>query len=178
MSRLGRIILSILVIAVIAFIAWFIYLFFIPSSVGPGPAVSTSTPATTTPALTPEETAVSAAVTAFGTKEQLVSLLAPNASTTIASQYGSYVVPSLLTSWEADPQSAPGRVVSSPWPDHITIGSITQTATGYEVTGTLVLMSSNSVEHGGNDGTDPLKIDLVNQNGKWLISRYSDLSQQ
>jgi hypothetical protein len=178
MSRPGRIILLILALILLAFIAWLAYLFFGPLPSSPTSATTaSSTSATTSTALSPDETAVSAVATAFGAEEQLVSLLAPSASTTIATDYGPYVTPSLLATWEADPQSAPGRVVSSPWPDHITVGSIMQTSTGYEVTGTLVLMASDSVTNGGNSGTDPVKIDLVNQNGKWLISKYQDLSQ-
>lgn len=176
MRRIVRTILIVIAIVILAFIAWFAYLYFSPLPAEPATSSSGTTTATTTQTttLTPDEAAVSKAVTAFGAQEQLVSLLAPDASTTMASHYGPYVVPPLLLQWQADPQSAPGRVVSSPWPDHIMINSIIKTPSGYEVKATLVLMSSNSVEHGGNDGTDPVIIDLVQENGAWLISSYQD----
>jgi hypothetical protein len=155
----------------IAIGGWVLYLYESPHAPASAPAASAAS------TLSPEETSAIAVVIAFGKSEQLVSVLAPDASTTIASVYGAYVTPSLLSSWEASPQSAPGRTTSSPWPDHITISSVNVTATGVEVDGTLVMMTSNSLEHGGNDGTDPIIVDLVYQSGQWLISSYQDLAQ-
>jgi hypothetical protein len=174
---MSRILLTLLIVIIILFVvigAVLVYLSFAPispSTTGQSFAATSSNSTST-----PDENAISAVVTNFGLAEQKVALLAPDATSTIATDYGSYVTPELLSSWEASPQSASGRVASSPWPDHITVNSIRQTAQGYEVTGSLVLMSSPDLASGGNDGTDPVLIDLVNQNGKWLISSYQDQS--
>jgi hypothetical protein len=55
-----------------------------------------------------------------------VSLLAPAADVDKAmrEQYGDLVTPELLAAWIASPASAPGRDVSSPWPDRIAVDSI------------------------------------------------------
>jgi hypothetical protein len=172
---LRRIFITIVIIGVLAIILWSCYLYLMPLS-SPHVADSAAATSSASAALTPDEKAVSAAVVGFGAQEQQVQLLAPEAAATIASDYSPYVVPALLAQWQSDPQGAPGRVVSSPWPDHIVINSIKETLSGYEVKGTLILMSSNSVEHGGNDGTDPVVIDLVRRNGVWLISGYQDLN--
>jgi hypothetical protein len=119
-----------------------------------------------------DKAAVRSTITTFGQQLQKVSLLAPNASTTIASTYAAYATPQLLASWEADPESAPGRLTSSPWPDHIDITSVQKTSEGYAVQGNLILMTSNEVEHGGNAGSEPVSLQLVKTDGKWLISSY------
>jgi hypothetical protein len=86
---------------------------------------SSSGTTTATSSQATDENAASSTVAAFGLTLQQVSIMAPNAADMIANTYAPYVAPALLQQWEADPQSAPGRVVSSPWPDHIQIDSIT-----------------------------------------------------
>jgi hypothetical protein len=120
----------------------------------------------------------SSTVADFGQTLQSVSLLAPNASSTIATTYAPYVDPALLAQWEANPQSAPGRVVSSPWPDHIQITSVTPQGTGYVVDGNIIFMTSNSAEHGGNDGTTPVVMQLVDENGTWMIVAFQGQATQ
>jgi hypothetical protein len=118
----------------------------------------------------------SSTVAAFGAQLQKVSLLAPDVSSTIASTYASYVTPQLLSAWEATPQSAPGRRTSSPWPDHIRIDSIGPQGTGYIVNGDIIEMTSDNIEHGGNSGTIPVIIQLIQQNGSLLIAAYQQQS--
>lgn len=125
-----------------------------------------------------QENAASSTVAAFGQTLQQVSIMAPNASSTIASTYAPYVDPALLQQWEANPQSAPGRVVSSPWPDHIGISSITPQGAGYIVDGELVFMTSDNTEHGGNAGTTPVVIQLEEENGAWMIVAFQGQNQQ
>ena len=120
--------------------------------------------------------AASSTVAAFGLTLQNVSLLAPDASTTIASTYASYVDASLLTEWEGDPSEAPGRTTSSPWPDHIAIDSVAPQGTGFVVTGRIIEMTSNEVEHGGDAGEVPVVIQLVPQDGKLVIVAYQQQS--
>lgn len=119
-----------------------------------------------------QEQEASATVTAFGQEMQQVSILAPDASSTIAADYSQYVAPELLQQWEENPDSAPGRVVSSPWPDHIQIDSITPQGQGYVVDGELVFMTSNNIERGGNAGTAPIVIQLSPVDGQMLIVAF------
>jgi hypothetical protein len=127
---------------------------------------------------TSQESAASSTVAAFGKTLQQVSIMAPNASSTIASTYAPYVDPQLLAQWEADPTSAPGRVVSSPWPDHIQINSIASQGAGYVVDGKLVFMTSDNTEHGGNAGTTPVVIQLEDENGSWMIVAFQGQATQ
>jgi hypothetical protein len=125
-----------------------------------------------------DENAASSTVAAFGRTLQQVSIIAPNAATTIADAYAPYVDATLLQQWEANPTSAPGRVVSSPWPDHIQIDSIGPQGSGYVVNGELVFMTSNEVEHGGNAGTTPVVIQLVSENGAWKVVAFQGQTTQ
>ncbi|MDB4991849.1 MAG: hypothetical protein JWL75_94 [Parcubacteria group bacterium] len=125
------------------------------------------------------EASVRTTVTAFGTQLQKVSLLAPNATSTIADTYGRYVAAPLLTTWESDPSKAPGRSTSSPYPDHIDIQSVTEGGDeSYIVSGSIILMTSNEVEHGGNAGIIPVTLTLQKQDGAWKIVSYSEGAPQ
>ena len=55
-----------------------------------------------------------------------MSLSAPAAvvKKSMTDNYSEFVTPELLSKWESDPKNAPGRLVSSPWPDHIEILSV------------------------------------------------------
>ncbi len=125
------------------------------------------------------EAAVHAQVTEFGSQLQKVSLLAPDAGDTIAQTYGPYVDAELLAQWQQDPASAPGRQVSSPWPDHIDITESEKNDDGtYAVSGTLVLMTSNETEHGGNAGTYPVTMTLREEDGAWKITSYAQSAEE
>ncbi|HET8575378.1 MAG TPA: MliC family protein [Candidatus Paceibacterota bacterium] len=123
------------------------------------------------------ETAVKQTVEDFGKQLQKVSLLAPDASSTMKDAYGPYVTGTLLAEWQKDPSKAPGRDVSSPWPDHIEITDVSTSGVVYSVEGKIVLMTSNEVEHGGNAGTVDVSMTLVDQNGKWLINTLDEGSK-
>lgn len=132
----------------------------------------------TTNSPTSGESAASSTTAAFGQVLQQVNIMAPDASSTIASTYAPYVDPALLAQWEANPTSAPGRVVSSPWPDHIQINSVTAQGTGYVVDGVLVFMTSDNTENGGNAGTTPVVIQLEEENGSWMIVAFQGQATQ
>lgn len=121
-----------------------------------------------------QEAAASSTVASFGKLLQQVSIMAPNASSTIVGTYAPYVDPALLAKWEADPQNAPGRVVSSPWPDHISIATTTPQGTGYIVDGELIFMTSDNVEHGGFDSEVPVVAQLEEENGSWMIVAFQE----
>lgn len=121
----------------------------------------------------PDGAAVSRIVSLFGAALQRVSLLAPDATSSIAAMYAPFVAPSLLAVWEANPTNAPGRTVSSPWPDRIVIGSVTKNETGYLVKGAIIFASSDTVANGGSAGITPVVIGLTQAGGSWLISSYA-----
>lgn len=73
-----------------------------------------------------DEDAARAVVEEFGKKLQNVNILADKtmAADAIVREYGPLISPALLSQWQNDPTQAPGRITSSPWPDHIQITSL------------------------------------------------------
>ena len=127
-----------------------------------------------------DSASVRATVTGFGSKMQMVSLLAP--STTLAQamheDYSAYVSPVLIAQWLQNPALAAGRMISSPWPDHIQIISITKNGSAmYTVTGNVVEMTSNEVEHGGFADEYPVTITVQKEHGSWLITQWINNGQ-
>lgn len=109
-------------------------------------------------------------VSSFSNQMDAVSLLAPDAAGTIRAVYTPYVASPLIEKWVADPSSAPGRLTSSPSPDHIEIESVTKTNTGiYEVTGFVVLTASE-----GDAGRVPVSLTVETIEGHLLITRYAE----
>ena len=121
-----------------------------------------------------DKRAIRALVANFGIHLQKVSLLGPDASSTVATEYSPYVAPELLAVWQKDPVYAPGRRASSPWPDHIEIDSITPAVNDqYTVSAKIIMMTSNEVAHGGNAGTVPILIQLGKVSGNWEIIGFT-----
>lgn len=109
-------------------------------------------------------------VSGFGNQLNTVSLLSPTASSDIQTAYGSYVAPSLLAEWTADPSSAPGRTTSSPWPDHIEVTSVEKRDDGtYMARGSIVLLTST-----GNAGTIPVQLTVAATEGGYRIIAYHE----
>jgi len=119
------------------------------------------------------EAAARAVVKDFGGELQKVSLLDPSASSTMAVQYSPYVVPELLAAWQKDPESAPGRLTSSPWPDRIEVVQTTPQGAGYVMQAAVLLKTSAEAE-GENAGIVPVIIQVVQREGKWLIAAYQE----
>lgn len=78
----------------------------------------------------------------FGARMKLVSILGHDSAAvrSLRSAYGPFVTPELLAEWQADPQRAPGREVSNPWPARITIRSMRVEAGGCRVAGDVVFV--------------------------------------
>jgi len=122
-------------------------------------------------ALTPKDASadVRTAAATFGAQLQKVSLLAPSASSTIASTYAPYVTDNLLTSWEQNPMQAPGRTTSSPWPDRLEVSSVAKQDDGtYAVSGSVIEKTS-----AGDSGTFPVSMTLTKADDAWKISAFS-----
>lgn len=109
---------------------------------------------------------VEAMVVAFGTRLDDVSLLSPTAAEDMALLYGEYLSPELLALWQAAPQSALGRLTSSPSPDRIEVGTVTRTHDhAYAVLGSVI-------EVAGEDPVAiyPIALLVENQEGAWRIT--------
>ncbi|WP_411676996.1 hypothetical protein [Caproicibacter sp.] len=118
------------------------------------------------------ETAVRNLVTDFGGQLQKVSLTASKEKVAEDMQkyYGDYITPSLLEEWQADPSSAPGRTVSSPWPDRINILSVQRLADdAYDVTGEIIEATSADESGGQTAGKQGIRLSVRNIGGRWLI---------
>lgn len=115
---------------------------------------------------------IRALVEAFGKTLRTVSLSAAEdvAAASLEENYRSFVTPELLQKWKADPQSAPGRTVSSPWPDRIDILSMEIIdSTRYAVQGEIIEVTSVEMENGGAAAKRPVTLTVQRVNGRWLI---------
>jgi hypothetical protein len=128
-----------------------------------------------TPAQSCDESEVRAVVEAFGRRLQAVSVLSPDAPEAIGEAYSEFVEPKLLEVWLLNPSEAPGRVVSSPWPDRIEVLTVAPEATGRcGVDGSVVELTSAEVIRGGVAGQVPVHISLEKIDGRWVIVEYRE----
>lgn len=115
----------------------------------------------------PEAAAVARLVEEFGRSLKHVSLLAPAEAVeeSMRRHYGEYVVPELLEEWLLYPSKAPGRAVSSPWPDRIEVIKITKGFDNtYEVDGEIVEVTSS-----GEAARISVTLVVEKWGGSWLI---------
>lgn len=109
----------------------------------------------------------------FGRKLQSVSLLSPDAAQEIQENYAGYVSPDLMQQWIADVSKAPGRLVSSPWPERIEITSINQEgADTYIVEGNVIEVTSAEAAAGGAAASTPVRITVQRLQGEWRITAF------
>jgi len=114
----------------------------------------------------------------FGSKLKEVSLSAPGeiVSQEIETIYAPFVSSTFLLNLTNDPTRAPGRDVSSPWPEKIEIISMEKLDSHtIQVKGKIILMTSVEVAQGGNAGETPIMLWVRNTNAKgaWLIDQLS-----
>src|SRR5664280_1433799 len=125
-----------------------------------------------------EKAEVTALVESFGSKLKEVSLSAPGeiVSQEIETIYAPFVSSNLLSDLTNDPVRAPGRDVSSPWPEKIEIISMEKLDSHtIQVKGKIILMTSVEVAQVGNAGETPIALWVrnTNANGAWLIDQLS-----
>ncbi len=127
----------------------------------------------TPPLQVTEEDEVTSVVENFGRKLKLVSLLAPEdvVKQSIEENYREFLSPSLLSAWLNNPETAIGRLVSSPWPERIDIRELNKTSDNtYEVNGVVIEVTSVEKENNmGNPVTTPITLIVKNIDGSWLI---------
>jgi hypothetical protein len=132
---------------------------------------NTPTVATATAADSANEQAVRDVVVRFGDKLKMVPLLAPKAVVIKAIQdnYAALVSSDILATWEKDPAQALGRRTSSPWPDRITISSITLNSDGsYDLSGKVIEVAGSDLKNTAASYDIAFKVRKVE--GRWLIT--------
>jgi hypothetical protein len=148
-----------------------------------GPSAVASFPPTTATATSPapadgnpaDEAAIRQLVEAFGKRLQSVSLLAPDAAQEMQQQYSEFVSPGLLQTWMSNPSEAPGRLVSSPWPDRIEITAMQKEAADrYLITGFVVEVTSVEVVNGGAAARIPVRMVVERLAAGWRISELME----
>lgn len=120
-----------------------------------------------------EQAVVSKLVAEFGQRLKSVSLLASGdaAAKSIKENYADYVSPELLAQWQKEPEKAPGKVTSSPWPERIDIIATEKlSATKYQVKGEIIEVSSVEMTNGGYAAKRPVVLVVEKTGNKWLIT--------
>ena len=139
------------------------------------PMVTPVTPTQTTISDAAEETEIRDLVENFGKRLQDVSLLSSDAAQEMQKQYSEFVSPALLETWMSDVTKAPGRIVSSPWPDRIEITTLAKEGSDrYVITGFVVEVTSVEVVNGGAADRIPVHVVAQKDQGRWLITEYSE----
>ena len=136
-------------------------------------ASETAVPVQTSAGDTQEEVEIRDLIQRFGKQLQKVSLLAPDAAQQIKDQYAEFVSPTVLGIWMNDVSRAPGRMVSSPWPDRIEIATITKEGTGkYAISGDVIEVTSVEMTSGGAAAKIPVRLIVQKEQGHWLITGF------
>lgn len=122
-----------------------------------------------------EEVDIRELVEDFGKRLQAVSLLAPDAAQEIRDQYSEFVSAALLAEWANEVSKAPGRIVSSPWPDRIEIITLTRKeADKFVISGFVIEVTSVEIADGGAAAKKPVHIVVQRVQGHWLITDYAE----
>lgn len=113
----------------------------------------------------------------FGSQLQMVSLLASKEDVKKAmdEQYAPFVSSDLLKKWQDDPTKAPGKTVSSPWPNNISIDSVEKIDSNFfMVTGEVIETTSAPLP---NDIASKYKVSMKLEkiNGDWMIVDFKKL---
>jgi hypothetical protein len=119
------------------------------------------------------DSAVRATVKEFGAALKSVSLQAPPATIPplMDEHYGRFVTPELLAMWKANPETAPGRMVSSPWPDRIEVAFVNEVnEMEYNVEGNIIEVTSDSALRGEIAAVQPVELTLKKINNEWRIA--------
>lgn len=122
-----------------------------------------------------EDAGVRQLVLDFGSKLQQVSLAADRdrVRTAIEERYAPYVTPELLAAWMANPDRAPGRETSSPWPDRVNVATITQQGRSRIVNGEIIYMTSAEAA-GESADTVPYVAQVTQIDGQWKIAAFDE----
>ena len=129
-------------------------------------------PSTTTPPNPADINAIYQVVGEFGArlKDVVITTSDQNVITAVDFNLKQLITDRLYQVFVQDKIRIPGRYVSSPWPERIEINSIQMLDSGsYTVHGSQVVMTDDTVAHGGNAGEEPITLTLKKVNGIWLV---------
>lgn len=119
-----------------------------------------------------DEATVESLVKEFGSRIQMVALLGPEDQLrqSMEENYGDFVSLRLLQKWQGEPETALGRLTSSPWPDRIEITSTARLSDDeYEVNGNMIEITSAEKESGGIAAQRPISLIVKKMEDRWLI---------
>jgi hypothetical protein len=137
------------------------------------PGIQTATPTQTTAENEAEKAQIRDLVENFGKRLGAVSLQAPDVAQEMQKQYADFVSPTLLEVWMNDVSQAPGRMVSSPWPDRIEITTLSMDGSDrYEITGYIIEITSIEVGSAEAAAKIPVRIVLQRAGTRWFITEY------
>src|SRR5262245_59941086 len=120
------------------------------------------------------EPAARTVVEQFGQQLKQVSLTAPDSLVRqqVRESYAPFVTSALLDSWVAQPTRAPGRAVSSPWPDRIDIASVNaENDSTCVVQGQIAYITSAEQAPGAALQRVPVTLRIVKY-GSWRVSAF------
>jgi len=127
------------------------------------------------------EPAAREVVQRFGDRLKMVSLQAPESLVVrqLRDAYGDVATPEALEAWIAAPSRAPGRLVSSPWPDRIRIDSIRPVGDAECAADGVVIQRTSADSASGSTGAlseaVTVRLRAVNDSG-WRVSGYEPRS--
>jgi hypothetical protein len=111
----------------------------------------------------------------LGQRMKQVSLQAPDSvvAREIRRAYAPLVTPSLLEAWTSEPTRAPGRDVSSPWPERIEVRSVEMDERGLcRVQGEVAYVTSAEVTQGRAASRELVTLFVARLDDGWRISAY------
>ena len=114
----------------------------------------------------------------FGERLQRVSLLAPDSVVVreMRDAYTPFLTAELLDTWTSNPRRAPGREVSSPWPERIDVRAVQPTdAGGCRVEAEVVYASSEPAA--GDSAMRQWVTFVLRDADGWRIASYTPTSQ-
>ncbi len=119
-----------------------------------------------------EEIVVKNLVDGFGRSLKNVSLLAkPKAvAEDIKNNYSPFVSQDLILQWTENLVAAPGRTVSSPWPDRIEITSLEKLADQYTVAGSIIYVTAQDLLEGKFSDKRGITLVVEKKDNSWLIT--------
>lgn len=147
-------VLTIIILAILAALAYFLY--------------------TPKAPISPEQE-IRSIVGAFSEKIKLVSLTGTDEQilAAVKENYGPYISEGLMTGWQMNPKSAPGKMSEASSPDHIEIIAIEPTDDGaYEVQGKVV-ETLTPPQNGAQTNYYQVAMKFRYQDGKWLMTGFT-----
>lgn len=122
----------------------------------------------------PSEADARALVQEFGTKLKNVPLTGEEQAVrdAIRKEYSAFLTPELLASFQGEPHDAPGRLMSSPWPEKIEITKVWPIGQAFVVDAEIVYLTSKEVAEGGEAYREKISLAVQKRGPKLLIADY------